>query len=40
MKSVNINGSDNLFSSQLNIEFVNDSFKNLWNYTKIQFKHQ
>ena len=28
-KSVIINGSDNLFSSQLNIEFVNVSFKNL-----------
>ena len=30
MKSVIINGSDHIYSSQLNIEFVNVLFKNLW----------
>ena len=40
MTSAIINGSDHLFSSQLNIEFVNVLFKNLLYHTKAQFKHQ
>ena len=36
MTSVIINGSCNLFPSQLNIEFVNALFKNLWHHTKAQ----
>ena len=40
MASVIINGSEHLFSSQLNIEFVNALFKNLRHHTKAQFKQQ
>ena len=40
MTSAIINGSDNLNSSQLNIEYVNALFKNLLYHTKAQFKHQ